>query len=301
MVGLPNFFIVGAPKCGTTSLYQHLNGHPEIFLTTPKEPYYFVKPKTLLGQGPSRLGIGINDDEDKYLSLYKDVKNEKAIGECSASYLYFYKYTITEIKKVVENPKIIIVLRNPIERAFSSHVHHIRRGDEYQSFNNALAAQTWRKEAHWWFGYQLLDVGLYAEQVKAFQKAFDQVHVVLTDDLKANPDRVVKNIYRFLEVDEHFVTDFEKRYNVNKIPRVRIIHKILSGNIRGCRKALSFLKHTPALKFLDQLREKFMLLNLYSPKLSLSTYNKLISYFEKDILELQELINRDLVLWIKPR
>ena len=116
----PNFFIVGAPRCGTTSLWYYLSQSPEVFMSTKKEPKYFNSYESvrLYFDPPIR-------DKKKYLELFHEVRNERAIGEASTSYLADPS-TPELIHKVLPESRIIISLRDPVERAFSHHLLDLR-------------------------------------------------------------------------------------------------------------------------------------------------------------------------------
>jgi len=155
-IKLPNFLIVGAPKSGTTSLYYYLKEHPEIYMSKLKEPHFFSKEcKNLPFRGPKDESLGstkyMNLTWEDYQNLFKGAITYKAVGEASADYLYYFKCSIKNIKKYLGNPKIIIILRNPIERAFSAYLHMLRDGREYLSFREALHMEEERKKNNWDF------------------------------------------------------------------------------------------------------------------------------------------------------
>ena len=141
---LPNFLIVGAAKSGTSSLHNYLNQHHQVFMPSynkegmkVKEPRFLIKDLV-----QHRLHNGIWTFEE-YQSLFDDVKDEKAIGESTVLYLYYYKHAINNIKQYLgEDMKIIIMLRNPVDRAYSA-FHHVSRGfKENNSFEKSLEIET---------------------------------------------------------------------------------------------------------------------------------------------------------------
>ena len=146
MVKKPNFFLVGAAKSGTTTLSKMLEAHPEVYLSPIKEPNYFSKDilpekfepvyrkntffadKTYFSQKPlKKVHLSFVREEKEYMALFEDAGNEKAIGECSTSYLYSSE-AAEEIRKFQPDAKIIVILRNPVTRAFSHYLMGLRFG-----------------------------------------------------------------------------------------------------------------------------------------------------------------------------
>ena len=119
---LPNLFIVGAAKSGTTSLHNYLNQHPDVFMCTPKEPHFLINNEI----GKDRISIGVSD-KNKYLNLFLKGKKKQYRGESSVMYLMYPDIVIPKINQQYgEDCKIIIMLRNPIERAYSG-FQHVKR------------------------------------------------------------------------------------------------------------------------------------------------------------------------------
>ena len=211
---LPNFLIVGAAKCGTSSLHNYLNQHSDIFMPTfnkegmkVKEPRFLIKDLV-----QNRLPKGIWN-WDEYQALFDDVKKQKCLGESTVLYLYFYKHAIKNIKKYLgKDVKIIIMLRNPIYRAYSAYSFASRTMQENQSFKNAIDSAYIRYENDKSASPMILykELGKYADMVEAYQKSFSNVHVVLYDNFIENTTKEVKKVFDFLGVkDEKGVTGDE--------------------------------------------------------------------------------------------
>ena len=299
---LPNFLIVGAAKSGTTSLYHYLNQHPEIYMSSIKEPKFITSQFLTFpfkGRGDEKVEQNIIKSFKEYCNLFKDINNEKIIGEASADNLYFYDGAIKNIKKYLGNVKIVIVLRDPIERAFSHFCHFIRDEREYLAFEDALKEEENRKKCNWAFGWHYISVGFYYHQVKAYLDNFTQVKIYLFDDLKKDALGLVKDVYGFLGVDTSFTPDVSLRYNVSGIPKNKFIHKFL--------KEPNILKTIvkPAAKFLipkDRRREvieRIKMKNLQKPQMKPETREYLKNLYQEDILKLQDLIKRDLSSWLE--
>ena len=121
----PNFIIAGFPKCGTTSLHHYLSEHPQIFMPNQKELHFFTfEILSKLKNGPRDKIVKKTqiDNSEKYLKFYREVKNEIAIGDASPSYIN-YPTQFAKIKEYLNDPKLIIVLRDPINRAYSNYLH----------------------------------------------------------------------------------------------------------------------------------------------------------------------------------
>jgi len=122
-VTVPNIFLVGAAKSGTTAVYVYLYQHPEIYLSYLKEPKFLSITANKFphnGPGDKKVDDGVIKSRDEYLNLFKDAEHEKVIGESSADYLYFHNSVIPSIKTISPNAKILIILRSPVDRAYSA-------------------------------------------------------------------------------------------------------------------------------------------------------------------------------------
>ena len=231
-MSLPNFLIVGAAKAGTTSLYSYLGQHPEIYMSPKKEPRYFAPEyyttfyRNALGNQHRPKGMLLKE----YESLFDGVTNEVAIGEASTEYLLFEK-SAARIKAMIPDAKIIIVLRNPIDRAFSAYCYHLRDGRETLSFKESLEHEPIRAKKKWQVGWFYKQGGLYYEQVKRYYEQFDpgQIKLILWKDLNKNTPEVCADIFDFLQVDCNFVPDLS-RANRSLAPRSKFLNRYLFKN-----------------------------------------------------------------------
>jgi len=299
---LPNFLIVGAAKSGTSSLYHYLNEHPEIFLPARKELRFFSQMKAnFKGPGDDKLNKTIIKSIEEYSKFYIPVKNEKAIGDVSPDYLYFFKNAIPNIRKILIDPKIIIILRNPIDRAFSHYLHFVRDGREKLSFEEALAAEDNRKALNWEWAWYYKDVGFYYNQVKAYLENFSEVKVYLYDDLKKDPLSLVQDIYRFLGVDDSFIPkSIGEKFNVSGVPKNKFLHEFLRkpNAIKSTLRPLARLV-LPDKETRERFLRKLLQKNLKKPEMKPETRDYLKRLYKEDILKLQDLIKRDLSHWLK--
>ncbi len=298
---LPNFLIVGAAKSGTTSLHNYLNQHPDIFMPSynkegmkVKEPRFFIKKEVEM-----RLHNGIWD-WDEYRSLFNEVKEEKSIGEASVLYLYYYKTAIKNIKHYLgDNIKIIIMLRNPVERAFSAYNHVYRGVNENLSFEQALESEELRmqKDSSLTPMIRYKDMGLYYNMVKAYLHAFKDVHIIMYEDFKNNPSSIMKKTTEFLDVDSGFLINTSSRYNVGGRQWRSILFRnffMQENNLKIIfRKIFSLKRRKKIRKYIELILQK------KTPYINNDTRKKLITFYLHDIAKLEKLLKVNLNHWKK--
>ncbi len=269
-----------------------------------KEPKFFTAQFLkfpLNGIGDDKVEKHIVKTFEEYKKLFKWVTPErKAIGEASVDNLYYHKKAIGYIKYYLGEPKIIILLRNPMDRAFSAYKHLVRDGRERASFEEGLQMEAERIKNNWEFIWFYKDVGFYYEQVKDYLESFRQVKIFLTEDLEKQPLKTVKEAYEFLEVDASFVPNVSVKYNVSGIPKSKLFSFILKrANTFGSMlepvvNTLFPKKGIKVVSWIEKVRTK----NLEKPRMKPETKEYLKGLYKEDILKLQKLINRDLSSWL---
>ncbi len=293
----PNFLIIGAAKAGTSSLYHYLNEHPQIYMSPVKEPRFFAPELyTDYLKDPYRSGAKTHRSSpmstEEYFALFKDASSEVAIGEASTEYLYVPK-TPERIKAQLPDVKLITVLRDPAERAYSAFCYQVRDGCEQLTFEEALAQEEERRvKKKRWPGWHYKRVGFYYDQIKRYFDLFDraQIRVYLYEDLQFDSGAVVQDACRFLNVEDTFTPDLTRR-NVSAIPKNMALQNLL-------------IKDNPLKTIVkpfipNGLRKSIRSQNLkQKPALSAEIRQKLIADYREDILNLQTLIQRDLSSWI---
>ena len=317
---LPNLFVVGAAKSGTTAIYNFLDQHPDIYMSPLKEPHFFcddirrenfstffkkrtVSPaylKHYLSQKKlSKMQIAFVDNEKDYFQLFREHSDEKYLGEVSNGYL-FSTVAAQNIYNFNPNAKIIMILRDPCERAFShcrqeyignfsekvktrNFVKHII--DDYNIKND-----NWGGDSH-----TFVQLGLYYNQVKRYFDIFPKknIQIMFYNDLKNNPQKFKNDLFSFLNVDNHKI-DFTKKFNATKMPRNLLIARFFN-RIRP---------KNPYLRDLLPKRLKSFILNIFFTadkkgifSLSEEDKIKIYNYFKNDISELENLLNVDLDKW----
>ena len=295
-MNFPNFLIIGAPRSGTSMLYESIRFHPEIFMSTNKEPLFFgFQSGTGFYQGPGDLQpmLGL----DTYRSLFGSVKDEKAIGEASTLYLY-NPHTPQHIMASIPGAKLIAILRNPVDRAFSHfYTHRLDGREPLTDFAMALSAEEARMQAGWspfWF-YK--HVGYYSEQIARYLSVFDreQLRFFLYDDLVSNPSQVFRSIFEFLGVNETFPVNTTIRFHPSGIPKNRALHRFLVQPV--------FLKRLFKPILPEKIQQVLLLralnINLARPVLDAKIRRSLLNEYRIDILKTQDLIGRDLGTWLQ--
>lgn len=293
---MPNFLIIGAAKAGTTALYEYLKQHPQIYMSHEKEPKFFaLEGEKLDFRGPhdqENINRTAITDIETYRKLFQGVSNEIAIGEASPLYLYSPKAP-ARIKNYIPDVKLIAILRNPVDRAYSGYMMHLGLGWETTSdFTQALQEEEMRIRNNWGWGHYV-NVGFYYLQLKRYFDTFnpDQIKVYLYDDLKANPIAMLQNIFQFLNVDESFIPDITIRHNISGIPK----NNFLATLIKSVKPLNPILKQL----FPSDLRQNIKNKILTKPQLSIDVRKQLIEVYREDILNLQNLIHRDLSKWLE--
>ena len=285
-----DFFIVGAPKAGTTSLYHYLNEHLEIEMSSQKEPDFFSD-KSLQKQ---KLYYAKNriDTIEKYNSLFQ---REDVIlrGDASVSYLF---YEDVPHKLIQYNPdaKIIIMLRNPIDRAFSHYLMDYGLGLISESFETIIQKQSKHKNANLFY-QQYIQVSEYAKQIKRYLEVFskDNIYFIDYEDFKNKTSDIVNSVLMFLAVNDDFQSYLRKKHNTYTAPKNRIIRYVYS--FVSFRNMLANILPRNLTKIIRNL----LFRSDKKPKLSDSTRDFLKKHFESDVRELSKLLNKDFAKWIR--
>ena len=236
----PNFFLVGAPKAGTTSLYHYLAQHPDIYMSPIKEPCFFseearsenfepalrargqqIEQDTrdfIAGPMRERRSGGIVRDWVDYLRLFAPARHQRAVGEASVNYLWS-RTAASRIAESFPGARILMVLRSPADRAFSQYCHVLTGGHCSQSFRDYVHESLWRAGAGLGVYHPFLEMGLYAAQVERYLQAFPRRHIGIWfyEDATADPPAFLRQVFDFLSVDSRFTPDTSRRYNQPRV------------------------------------------------------------------------------------
>jgi hypothetical protein len=233
----PTFLVVGGARCGTTALVEGLRRHPRVFVTEPKEPHYFALHRiganfTAPGDAHTINQVAVTD-RDAYLSLYRSAASADppylALGEGSVSTMYFHDEAIPEILNVNPSMRLVVLLREPVERAFSAYRYMRARGLEVEEdFLTAVGLEEQRREAGWHHIWHYTAMSRYAESVAALQRSFppERLGIFFYDDLARDYEGTLGGVLDFLGVPR-FATETQDvpRVNVSGQPRFAPVHR----------------------------------------------------------------------------
>ncbi|MCD4669536.1 MAG: sulfotransferase [Actinomycetia bacterium] len=294
-----NLFITGAMKAGTTALFSYFDQHPMVFTPLFKEPNYFSYPHTntpYMGPGDRKEFIL---SQWEYNNIYKLYKDENYLVDSSPEYLYYYKCA-RDIHKYNSNAKIIIILRNPVERMFSAYTHLLRDGRETLPFIKSVELEETRKEERFGTIWHYKSVSMYADAVSNYYHYFskNQIKVILYDDFVKDSQSVLNELFNFLGLDCIQLKAI-RRINVSGSPnrKLKLINTLRKNKTVKTFIGLLFPNKYSRRKIYDKIRSS----NIHKIKIPNNEYNVLRKYFIKDIKQLETIINRDLSSWYKKR
>jgi len=297
---MPTFMILGAAKAGTTSLYAYLQQHPQIYLSTPKEPNFFAygdaPPPDLAGPAADVVRRNAVMTRAAYEQLYRGVRGEHAIGEASVTNLW--PRACERIKAYVPEAKLIAVLRQPAERAYSHFLHNRRLGFEpLTDFAQALADEPNRVQQKWPPPLCYQQMSHYAEDLQNYMAHFprEQLHIYLYDDFVARPQQMLQEIFQILGVDETFVADRQIRYNRARLPRYQWLLRFLRQP-HWSKTWLKLFLPTPWRSGMARTLQHYN--QQKPPPLVPSLRHELSHLFQQEIEQLQGLLGRDLRHWM---
>jgi len=276
-----DFFLVGAPKAGTTSIYNLLKQHPDIFLPSVKEPNFFTN------VGPQkRNGVNIKDFS-KYQSLYKAATTDQQKGDCSVSYMHDVD-AAEKIYALNPNAKIIMVLRDPVKRAFSHWQMDKREGFTNKNFLQAFEDDfNYSGKRGYCYNAMYYDCSCYASSIERFQKYFSRVLIIVFEEAFLNIEKSQKEICDFLRISP-LTTYSQSKHNE-------------SGEVKN--SFFKFFYHNSAIRYVSrnifsesakqQLRK--LMIKANDEKICESDYNLLKKYFKEDVCKTRKLLNK--MIW----
>lgn len=292
-MNLPGFLFVGAPKCGTASLFEILDQHPDIFLAMVKEVHFF-------------------DDDRRYergLAWYSEQfrgrKREQAVGEITPEYMFYDHVPKRIYDDLGSEVKLIFIFRNPVDRAYSEYLHNHRKGMlDVDSFEEALQLEFRSPELPFFEKryFSFISKGLYAKYVERFLEYFPRenlLFLVFEEDFVADRQETINRIQDFVGV-RRFALDLDVRRNKTVIPKYKAIYRFVysAGFRRWVRRMIPFAKLRKRTKWLlnELLRSR-----QDAPPVSGALRQEMLErYFLADIHKLEMILNRDLSLWYKP-
>jgi len=299
MINLPNFFIVGAAKAGTTTLYTELNAHPEIYMPANKEPMFF--------SSDEKYNNGLSWYSDTF---FRNSGAKPARGEATPHYLYWADKVAPRLREHfrLDELRFIAVLRDPVARAYSWYWNMVRDGNESLDFRKALAEEparlrenndSLRRRGSMIYGY--LRGGMYADQLRHFFDLFPRQNflILLQDDLNANYDQAFDRIFAFLKVSKPDQLR-DQRKNPASLPRSRRLQEFLVRPSGLLYKVVRPVTHRLPAGLRYSLKKNIRDKNLKEapyPRLDPEIAGELKRYFRPENEKLEGLIDRDLSAW----
>jgi len=284
----PNFLIVGAAKCGTTSVWEYLRTHPDVFFPTVKEPTYFMSMPALQGDEWTYFA----GNKQGYLDLYKDAKGYKAIGDASPGYLWDVN-AARLIHEVSPDARIVIILRDPIERAQSHYLRIKWWGLDPLSFPEAVKRDVSDNPIGWWSKFLYVETGMYYEQVRRYLDLFgkEQVGIFLTEDLEKDTPGVVGAIARHIGIDPALLDqqELQRVHNVSRAPRLKWLYDAVRATV-SLRMRMKILPE-PVRKWMSY---NSVFYKSDKPRIEPEASQYLQAIYGPDLIKLEELLGRKL-------
>jgi hypothetical protein len=293
----PDFLIIGAPRSGTTALYEALARHPRVFMTRLKEPLFFLRDqRSHRLQSPLPVPAEqLIETWDQYLELFRAGAESLVRGEASTLYLYD-EHAARRIAARLSDVRLIAILRDPVSRAYSHYSLHRLRGTEPEpTFEAALAEEPVRLRERWSPFWLYRAVGLYADQVARYQSLFrpEQLLFLLQEDLEQRPAATYDRVLRFLNLPLESPMALTAGVNASARPR----NSMLSWAIRPKNPLVQAARRVMPRSARRRLRQ---MLTAPVPQLNPATARELRAFYREDIERTGALIGRDLSHWLQP-
>jgi hypothetical protein len=278
-VSFPNLFLVGAARAGTTSTWHYLQTHPQIFMSRIKEPHFFSR--------ASVPGLPTVKREDEYLALFAGAGAAAYRGEASVSYLWDNR-SAQKIRRAVPHARILVSLRDPVERAYSHYWLYVHLGLERRDFRSAVHEELDSPPDPAAVPPPYVARGLYAGQVERYLNLFEHVHVLFFDDLVADARSTMRGVFEFLSVDPAPADEMEPvQHNAFRAPRSRSLRRAVEeGRRRRLSRLLPFRARLPLARALTAPAPK--------PALDAETHSLLRGLYADSDRRLGELLGRRL-------
>jgi hypothetical protein len=316
----PDFFIIGAPKSGTTTLFRMLCQHPHVYGSPLKEPHFFSfgypgdqgedeKHEDLVGEkssashrkdastGPPEAGSNTVRSWPDYRDLFSKAGEEQITGEASTSYMANPNVP-SRIKRHCSRTRVLAILRNPVDRAYSQYLHHVRSGREpCDSFEEALASEEQRIDAGWSVFWTYKRTGEYHRHLQNWYQHFprEKIKIVTFEEFMEHPISATKDTYQFLGVGTSFEPTLPGKTNATGVPRNRLVHNILNIGGQQLRSTVRSLVPEGVRRFIRSMRNQ----NLRRPPLSQKTRHRLEKHFREDVQNLERLVDKDFSQWLE--
>jgi hypothetical protein len=301
----PDLFIVGAPKTGTTSMYEYLRGHPEVFMSPVKEPRYFAPDLAVESAGHD---LRYGRDQERYLALFDEATTQKRLGEASVRYIYSDDAPRL-IREFQPDAFIVVGLRDPVELIYALHNQSVSEGIEpLTNFEDALAAEPDRlsgKDAPGGLHPMhtvYVERGKLAPRLRTWRETFgpERVHVFVFEDLARDADAVFQRLLEFLQVDPTYRPPAFEAFTASHQPRSRRLRRLTDTRPAQFMawKVLPRLIGDAGAHRIARAVTRANRRTTPREQMSPQTRDRLRATFAADVADLSTLVGRDLsALW----
>ena len=281
----PNFLIVGGSKCGTTNMSYHLMEHEDIFMPDLNEPYYFCR----LDVPSDFKRDSMIWEKEKYLALFKNGKKNQRIGEATSAYLHC-PHAAQDIQNHFNNCKIIILIRNPIERAHSAYFSYKFMKLDNRIFSEVIEEHERKIKNNEFLLHSILEPGFYSKHIKRFQNIFpeEQIKIIVFEDYIKSVENTIKSVLKFLDVKSEIIFKEQKK-GAYRVPKNKFSEKLLQN--KTFRDTAT--KIVPPV-YRQRLGDKFLVNQIKKPKMSEKDRQKLKSIYQSEVKELEKLLKKKL-------
>lgn len=314
-MGKPNFFIIGAAKAGTTTLYAMLSKHPEVFMCPIKEPHHFsteirsehVRPilreryaltniKRYIEQGmPYPLHSLLVPDKQDYENLFRFSGDAIAVGEASPSYLHS-PVAAAQIHTYNPKARIVVILREPVSRLQSHYLMERRMGMTNEPLSKAIEHDGKIKDRTWGSAALYTELGRYSDDLKRYMDLFpaDQILVLWFEELVDDPEAVYRRLCNFLNIREHTLDLAGNRHNAAEVPRSAFTRML--WRLEGMK---AFLRKSIRSRKIRRLFRNILFRKAgQEDAMPMELKKQLAAYYRDDIRKLSALTGRNLDHWL---
>ncbi|NQX87062.1 MAG: sulfotransferase [Halioglobus sp.] len=276
----PTFIVIGAPKAGTTSVYHYLDQHPDIYMSPVKEPHYFSLTEEMLRNNTKSHMHGVTYTKEEYQNLFSEAAGQRALGEASTGYL-LSSTAAESISLSIPDVKIIVMLRNPADRAFSGYLMKLRNSKETSSLKDAFVR-----------GKSYVEASFYYENLLRYFDRFpiEQIGIFLFEEFSKDPVAVMRRIYEFVGVDALFRPE-TTQYNSAWIPKNMFLNSLRTFVLRS-KRVRYLLNNTPVKRAFRKLTRED------PPDFSASARIQLLDIYRRDIANVEGLTGLNLSHWL---
>lgn len=314
----PTFIVAGAAKCGTTSLYHYLQQHPDVYMSPIKEPNFFstdIDPREFSEEykryeRSKKLDISVYingdmknpqwgayvRDEELYCKLFRFGRQKQARGEISNSYL-FSSVAAMNIRRSLPECKIIIILRQPAERAFSHYLANLRDGRTAKDFRDEIIHDDLKSKHGWGISHLYFELGLYYHQIKRYldQIPQERIKIILAEELQNNSTKTLEDVFHFLGLEPCINFEPGGQFNEARVPKSPLLVKFITQT--GIKRRI--FRMLP-MSLRKAVKSSFFK-NGAKPELTVEDYRWMTERYRSDIEKLGALLNRDFSHWLAPK